>query len=163
MIIFTTKLSKTKVILAIVAMALAICALILLIPDRAGVGAGENKTQSIGKTAAQTVRNEEERQAYINGYGWKTADKSIEISEILIPEEFDAVYKNYNEIQKEQGFNLQKYCGQRAMLYTYEVLNYPTGEQGVRLNLLVHNNRVIGGDVCSVRLDGFMHGLDMPE
>ena len=37
MFIFTAKLSKTKILTAIFGIALVLCALILLIPERAGV------------------------------------------------------------------------------------------------------------------------------
>jgi hypothetical protein len=33
--------------------------------------------------------------------------------------------------------------------------------QNVRANLLVYNNKVVGGDVSSVALDGFMQGLSI--
>ena len=33
----------------------------------------------------------------------------------------------------------------------------------IRANLLVYDGVVIGGDVCSVALDGFMHGFERPD
>ena len=42
---------------------------------------------------------------------------------------------------------------------TDEIENYPGQAEGVRANILVYKNKVIGGDVCSVELDGFMHGF----
>ena len=46
--------------------------------------------------------------------------------------------------------------------YTYEITNYPTGETGILANLLIYKNTVIGGEVLSPQLDGFLHGLAMP-
>ena len=43
--------------------------------------------------------------------------------------------------------------------------NYPGYENKdgvIRANILVYDGRVIGGDVCSVELDGFMHGFEKP-
>ena len=54
-----------------------------------------------------------------------------------IPEEFDEVYDSYNQIQQAQGLDLAPYKGKRATLYTYEITNHPSGEQGVTANLLV--------------------------
>ena len=54
----------------------------------------------------------------------------------------------------------------RAKRWTYDILNYPAyeGRSGVvQLNLLVYNGVVIGGDVCSLEKDGFIHGFDFPE
>ena len=107
--------------------------------------------------------NEQERLAFISHYGWEVDKDAVEIQEIVIPEVFDDVYENYNEIQLEQGFNLTKYAGQRVKRWTYIVRNYPDTspeEDYIRLNLLVSDGVIIGGDVCSVKLDGFMHGFD---
>ena len=38
------------------------------------------------------------------------------------------------------------------------MLNYPTDDE-VSAHLYVYNDKVIGGDISSAALDGFMHGL----
>lgn len=45
---------------------------------------------------------------------------------------------------------------------TYEISNYPTGETGVQAGLLIYKNTVVGGEVLSSQLGGFIHGLAMP-
>ena len=83
--------------------------------------------------------------------------------EITIPKTFDEVYTRYNkDIQIPSGFDRRKYAGKQVALYTYIVINYPT-EDEVTANLLVYNNKIIGGDICSVSLDGFMHGFTPPD
>ena len=47
--------------------------------------------------------------------------------------------------------------------YTYEITNYPSGETGVLVSLLLFRSAVVGGEVYTTSLDGFMHGLAMPE
>ncbi len=106
---------------------------------------------------------EEERQRFIASFGWTVPAAPEEVKEVLIPREFDEVYIQYNNLQKKQGCDLHKYRGKRCVRYTYKVENYPGEKEGVRLNLLVYNEKIIGGDVMSVRLDGFMHGFAMPE
>ena len=88
-----------------------------------------------------------------------------EVVEVQIPKEFDDVFTNYNAIQKTQGCNLEKYAGKRCKRYTYVVTNYPGQTDNVRANILVYKDRVIGGDVCSLELGGFMHGfvISQPE
>ena len=66
------------------------------------------------------------------------------MEEIRIPEEMDESYRRYLELQAAQGFDLERYAGRRIRRYTYEVTNYPT---------------VVGGEVLSPRMDGFVHGL----
>ena len=68
-----------------------------------------------------------------------------------------------DRLQADQGFDLTAYCGKRVKRYAYEITNYPTGEQGVQAGLLIYKNTVIGGDVLSPSLDGFLHGLAMPS
>ena len=88
-------------------------------------------------------------------------EEPLEVKEIIIPAEFDDVYEKYNDIQKEQGFDLTAYCSKRVKKWTYKVTNYPNyeGSDCIRATLLVFDGKVIGGDVCSVELDGFMHGF----
>ncbi len=65
----------------------------------------------------------------------------------------------YNALQLQQGFDLRRYGGLICSMYTYRVLNYPSGDENVLAALFVYRNRVIGGDIHSTALDGFMHGL----
>lgn len=74
-----------------------------------------------------------------------------------IPKEFDMVYNNYNEIQKEAGYDLLPYKGTECTLYTYEIYNHPFGK--CNANIIVYKGRIIGGDISSVNLDGFMTPL----
>ena len=78
---------------------------------------------------------------------------------ITIPSEFNDVYENYNALQKKQGFDLSKYKGDTAVRYTYNVKDYPTGAD-VKANVIVCDNRVIAGDLCTVILGGGMSTLD---
>ena len=106
----------------------------------------------------------QERMAFISQFGWEVDEEPIEIKEVIIPTEFDDTYSAYNEIQKEQGLDLTEYAGVRAKRWTYTVKNYEgyEGKDCIHINILVYDDIVIGGDVCSVELDGFMHTLLKP-
>jgi len=108
------------------------------------------------------VKSNQDRVDYLSAYGWQVSGEPVATQELLIPEEMDDSYTEYLALQNSQGFDLQKYAGKRVKRYTYEVLNYPTGETGVQANLLICKNTVIGGEVLSPQLDGFLHGLAMP-
>ena len=106
--------------------------------------------------------NENDILSFVSGYGWQVDEEPIEVRDVVIPDTFDDVYNNYNQIQIEQGFNLEKYAGQRVKRWTYVIRNYPDTsptDDYIRINILVCDDVVIGGDVCSVKLDGFMHGF----
>lgn len=106
----------------------------------------------------------EERMSFLSQYGWEVDEEPVEVCEIIIPAEFDDTYTAYNEIQKAQGFDLSAYAGVRVKRWTYLIKNYPGFENKncVRTNMLVYEGLVIGGDVCSVELDGFMHSFQRP-
>ncbi len=98
---------------------------------------------------------------FISNFGWETLQEPDEVREVIIPAEFDDVYKKYNEIQISQGYDLTEYSGQRVKRWTFSIKNYPGYENSefIKINILVCDNCVIGGDVCSVELNGFMHGF----
>ena len=81
---------------------------------------------------------------------------------IRIPEEFDKVMKSYNELQKGQGLDLAKYRGKEVTRYTFAVTNYPDYKGTVMANVILWRNRVIGGDLCSSDVTGFIHGFEKP-
>ncbi len=112
-------------------------------------------SQSQSALQAQT---EAQRLQLLAQWGLETGDAPLEFSEVIIPEDFDETYARYNELQQACGFDLQDYRGERVMRYSYEVLNLE-GYGDVWVNLLVEEGTLIGGDIASVRLDGFMAGL----
>jgi hypothetical protein len=92
---------------------------------------------------------------FLSGYGWVTENVPYETKEITIPAAFSAVYNEYNEMQKQQGFDLSQYRGEKATQYTYRITNHPA-EGDVFANVIVAGNRIVGGDICSHELDGFL-------
>ena len=101
-----------------------------------------------------------ERMRFLEQYGWQASEEPEEICEVIIPEEFNEVYENYNAVQKQQEMDLEPYKGKRVKKWTYEILNYPDKPEGVYADLLIYDGRVIGGDIHSNELDGFLHGFD---
>ena len=108
------------------------------------------------------IKTNEDRIAYLESYGWQVSADPLSVEELAIPEEFDETYTQYLSLQSGQGFDLEKYKGKRVKRYTYEISNYPTGETGVQAGLLIYKNTVVGGEVLSSQLGGFIHGLAMP-
>ncbi|MGN0526009.1 MAG: DUF4830 domain-containing protein [Acutalibacteraceae bacterium] len=111
---------------------------------------------------ACSVSNTADVAEFVSSFGWAVESEPVEVKTVVIPDKFDDVYNNYNKIQLEQGYDLSEYCGKEVERYTFKVVNYPGFENDgtIRANVLVYEGVVIGGDVCSVRLDGFMHGFE---
>ena len=42
----------------------------------------------------------EERLSFLSQFGWEVEEEPAEVKEVVIPEEFDDVYNQYNVIQK---------------------------------------------------------------
>lgn len=158
MIIMTAKFPRRKLALwGLAGLGLLCCALFVHIsqpwaPDVQTNGPAQSK-----------VKTAQDRLDYLTGLGWQVAENPLAVEELIIPKEFDDSYTEYLTLQSSQGFDLTRYSGKRVKRYTYEITNYPTGEAGVQINLLIYKNRVIGGEVLSPRLDGFLHGLAMPQ
>lgn len=155
MLVMTTKLTKKKIFGAVIALLAVVCVICFY---------GGNETTMVFEKSGVVLKDvkisdEVIRKEFIEKLGWEV--EMNEFCEIQIPYDFDEVYEKYNEIQLSQGFDLSKYKGKRVMKYTYDVLNYPN-ETEVSLNLLVYKNKLIAGDVCSKKQDGFMHGLEKP-
>lgn len=120
-------------------------------------------TQSVvskSETINYKATNNKERLIFVSQFGWEVENEPDEVCEIIIPQEFDEVYNNYNEIQLKQGCDLRDYSGKRVKRWTYIIKNYPGYDETdtcVRINLLIFDGMVIGGDVSSTELSGFMH------
>lgn len=153
MVIWTTKLTKKKVAVIVLAVAALICAVILFSPMRKLELKNDGTADGTKAGCA----------AFLQSFGWQLDSEPIEIMEVMIPETFDEVYQAYNKIQIEQGYNLEKYAGKTVTMYTYRITNHPSGEAEARANVLTCEERIIGGDVCSLKIDGFMHGFAMPN
>lgn len=74
-----------------------------------------------------------------------------EVVEFTIPETFNKVYENYNNLLKESGYDLSRYKGKKCKRYTYLI---PPGN--IRANIIVHDGKIIGGDISGITLDGIM-------
>ena len=154
----TLKFDRKKAAFAVVIAALLIVGIILM------VGAFEKKSSSAatgtaGSNRADTlVKNEKSRVAYLAENGWEVASPAESESVVMIPRTFSAVFEEYNELQKQQGFDLSRYCGTEVTMYTYRVTNAQADGDVIAV-LYVQSNRVVGGDVHSTALDGFMTGI----
>ena len=110
-----------------------------------------------GKKSGITLDSEDKRREYIGSLGITLTSEPPIVRNIVIPSEFSEVYSRYNELQKESGFDLWSYRGEYAVQYSYTATGYP--DDTVKVNLILHKNILIGGDISSTRLDGFMTGL----
>ena len=140
MFIFTARLNRKRLIAGAAALILFCgAALALSTPD-------SNRSVGTSTVAAPPakVKTNEDRVAYLQHYGWQVNPEPVSVEELLIPETFDETYEEYLALQQSQGFDLTEYCGKRVKRCTYEITNYPTGETGVQISILIYKNKVVG-------------------
>ena len=141
--------AKKKWGIVVVAAGVLLLALIVipkLQPDLSGGIPGETNSQRV---------------TFLAQYGWEVEEEPVEIRDVTIPEEFDQVYQQYNEVQKSQGMDLTPYAGKTCRQWIYQVNNYP--EEGtVRATILVYEGQIIGGDNTRTRRGGFLFGFSGP-
>jgi len=95
---------------------------------------------------------------YLQELGYEVDPQWVSVREVILPADPDDTLTAYNALQKEAGFDLMPYCGERVKCWTYTVLNYP-GTEGVQAHIYEHKGRVIAGDISSTAAEGFSHGL----
>ena len=152
MFVFSIKSSKLKIALTAFAAVLAVAAVVLLI-NRGKPAVSDN-------AISLKASNASERAAFLSQFGWEVDRATVTSCEVTVPAEFDAVFSAYNEIQKRQGLDLSGYKKKTVMRYTYEVTNYDGYDGTVYATVLVYRKHVIGGDVCSADVSGFLHGFE---
>lgn len=150
MFLLSLKSLKGKMLLLIAAVVAAVIVTVIINTGNARVMA--SRTDSVIDFTAET---DDDRLNFIAQLGYSVNDEPVSVNNILIPVDFDDVYTQYNELQLQSGFDLSHYMGCTVKKWTYKVTNYPDNEY-VQITLLVYKNKVIGGDICSTELDGFM-------
>lgn len=104
---------------------------------------------------ALTMNSNAQRVVFLNKAGWIVAPDPIEQEKVLIPSEFNDAYNSYNELQEQQGFDLEKYKGKEAEIFTYTVLNYPDYPENITANLVFVNDRLVAADINQTIENGF--------
>ncbi len=116
---------------------------------------------ALGRRSADNTiraRTNEERIAYLQSLGWEVEPAPLLEQEITLPKEFPDVLAKYNELQRQQGFDLAEYAGKKLTLYTYRITNHPDAEEA-DASLYVYHTELVGGDVHSTSFTGFMTAL----
>ena len=145
------------IVLAIVAAA----ALIIALPSGGSVAAG-SIFEGESKVNYDKIKTDNDRIEFLAQFGWETKDGCVEEAKVTIPDDFDRVMNSYNDVQLAQGLDLTKFKGKEVERFTYEITNYPDYDGTVYANIIVYKNRVIGGDICSSDVKGFIQGFEMP-
>ena len=163
MFIYSFRAATLK-LLGIIAVTLAaLIAIIVFVPVYTEGGGGQTNAVVSTDTADYNydkVKSVGDVVNFLSQFGWTVNGATAEVEEVTIPAEFDKIFASYNEIQKAQGLDLSKYKKKDLTRYTLEVTNYDGYDGKVYANVLVYRNKVVGGDICSADVNGFVHGFE---
>lgn len=105
------------------------------------------------------IKTNEDRIEFISQFGVNVSGEPSETVKFSVPENFDKVTSAYNEIQKSQGLNLEKYKNKKVTRYTYEIDKWGDYEGPVCVNLIIYRSTVIACDISSKDSTGFVEPL----
>lgn len=103
------------------------------------------------------------RLQFINSLNLQAEETCISQKRIIIPDNFSDVYKNYNLLQQEAGYDLSAYKGCSVTVFTYRLSEYNPFSQETVVNLFVYKGKIIAGDISATAFDGFMLPLVRKE
>ena len=162
MFVYSFRMSTLKFIAVLAGALLTLAALIVFVPSYT-VSAEDGQASEAVTYRYTGVKSDADRREFLRQFGLEaTPDEATEV-EVTIPSEFDKVFAAYNELQREQGFDLSKYRKKTVTRYTYTLKNFENEEGTVYVNLIIYRNRVIGADICSADVSGFICGLEGRE
>jgi hypothetical protein len=162
MFIYSCRASSLKFLGIISVTLVALIALVAFVPIYADGAASAGKVTYSDPTDIpyDGVKSVGDAMEFLAQFDLTVNGASAEVEKVTIPAEFDKIFAAYNEIQRAQGLDLSKYKKKELTRYTFEVTNYDGYEGKVYANVLVYRNKVVGGDICSADVDGFVHGFE---
>ena len=159
MFICTVRAHTLKLFSIIAASVAVLCAVVLMIPEYTPVSTKAVAAEA-EKYSYDKIKTADDVINFLAQFGWEVEATPLEEVKIKIPSEFDKVMNAYNELQRNQGLDLSKYKGREVIRYTFRITNYPDYRGSVMANVIVYKKRVIGGDICSTDVTGFIYGFD---
>ncbi len=157
MFIYSIRASTVKLI-GIVLLAVILTCCIIMSGDNAAVmaaGSGNGVDYS-------GIKTNEQRVAFIEGFGIEVEDTPTDEQAFTMPKDFDRVILGYNELQKRQGLDLSKYQNKKVTRYTYKVTNYDA-EGEVYANIFIYRGKIVACDICSASPDGFVQPMTLVD
>lgn len=139
---FTMK-NKSKLLIKI---SIILSGIIIAVLTAIAIGSANQPNTAVSDEMGKyslLAENQSDEIDFLSQFGLSAVAESRSCEKITIPAEFNSIYEQYNELQKQIGLNLENYRGETVEKVTYLLDN---GEYAV---LLVIKNRVIGGHITN--------------
>ncbi|MBO5090513.1 MAG: DUF4830 domain-containing protein [Clostridia bacterium] len=85
----------------------------------------------------------QKRMEFLSFIGVNVNETAVAVKKTVIPQEIDGNTLQYNEIQKKAGFDLLKFRGKAATIYSYSLIE---NSQKV-VTIVVVDDKIIAGDI----------------
>ena len=146
MFVCTVKASSIKFFAAILVSALLLVGIVSFIPiiDRKG------KT-AVASFDFEEISSVEDQIMFLSSLGYQVEPSPVFRNEVVIPEEFDSVYEEYNRLQNSQGLDLEKFKGKTVTRYSYLLVGT---EEPTYATMLFYRDKLIGGDITTMGENG---------
>ena len=95
-----------------------------------------------GETVTLHAEDEADVERFLTSCGYSSSEFLFQ-HEITVPKNWNDIYTEYNELQRQQGFDLVPYKGKAAVEYEYFV------DDTLNASVLVSENRIIAAHVAS--------------
>lgn len=136
------KLWKKALLLSLFALCLVLVCTFILGQDREEVlsTATCDEIGSYSTNAADVA----EQVKFLKQFGIKTTDIKPEVDTVIIPKSFNKTYKDYNNLQKKVGLNLQPYSGKEVNRAVYKIKKSKD-----YVTILIYKGHAVGGHISS--------------
>jgi len=141
------------------AVAAALCVAAFIIINNSSI----KKTAACEQTGEYSLSAKDKNQhnEFLMQFGCSILGDAVLKQEIVVPSEFNEIYKKYNLIQVSQGLDLTPYMGKKVIEYVYEITKndeHSTDgpENRMFASLIVYKGVVIGGHIENALKDSQM-------
>ena len=159
MFVISIKASTLKIWAVVCSSVIALIVLLNMIPTVQPTAASLMYSP-VSSYSFSDVKTNEDRITFLKQFGIEVDTEPIETVKVTIPNKFDKIFFGYNQLQKQQGLDLSKYKGKEVTRYTYKITNMENYKGTVYANVIIYRSKVIGGDICSAALNGFVMTFD---
>ncbi len=132
-----------------------VCVVVLVSVLIATLCTAEETIDINNKEYYRVVKTEADAKAFVNQF--YEAGELYGVNQKVVPQEFNDIYTIYNELQKKQGLDLEKYKGEESTIYTYKLKDKVIEDNDSYMCVMVCDERVIGGHITTFVKDSPMY------